>query len=504
MRTINHILATALVSLAAFVQLSAQQATTTHHHYKLVDLGTFGGPNGFLAGFTLPINLRGVVTECSDSAVFDSNFPTQNPYFGGDPYIQVAYEWANGVRSKLRTLHGGTNACTQWINDYGTVVGASDMGEIDPLTGLRQIRAVLWNSRGKIHDLGTLGGSGSVAWAVNNAGQVTGNALNEIPDDFNLNMDFGIVGATQTHAFLWQNGVMRDLGTLGGPDSGPFAINERGQVVGLSATNSFVNPTTGLPTIDPFFWDGNRMVDLGSLGGTYGVAVDLNNRGQVIGNALLEGDEIQRAFLRPGRDGKMIELPTLGGTRNEAKAINNAGDVTGAARFAGDALSHPVLWAKGKVIDLGVVPGDLCAEGMAINSKRQIVGFSNHDHCGPPHAHGFLWENGVIFDLNGLISNATTLTVIEGVRITERGEIAGNALTPEGNQHGVVLIPCDEEHLDLEGCDYGTVEQSGAAQARPARHLNRTNSDRSQAPMRRHASSIPRLGPPLIGEQSPR
>ena len=78
---------------------------------------------------------------------------------------------------------------------------------------------------------------------------------------------------------------MQDLGTLGGPDSGPYAINQRGQVAGLLATSWAVSPTTGLPTIDPFFWDGNKMVDLGTFGGTYGLAVALNNRGQVIGNS---------------------------------------------------------------------------------------------------------------------------------------------------------------------------------------------------------------------------
>ncbi len=487
-----------LLILIVWGPLSAQQSRPTHHHhYKLVDLGTFGGPDGFLGGFTVPVNLRGVVTGCSDSAVLDPNFAIENPIFAGDGYIQIAYRWSDGIRSKLRTLDGGTNACTAWINDYGTMAGVSEIEEIDPLTGWRQIRAVLWDSRGTPLDLGTLGGYGSVAWAINNDGEVTGEAMNDIPDDFSD------LGATQAHAFLWQKGVMQDLGTLGGPDSAPYAINQRGQVVGWSMTNS-LNSISGLPNQDPFFWDGKKMIDLGSFGGTTALAVDLNDRGQVIGNAFLPGDEIRRAFLWPGRDGKMIKLPTLGGTLSEAKAINSAGDVTGAARLPGDTLSHPVLWTKGKVIDLGVVPGDLCAEGMAINSKQQIVGFSNHEHCFPPHAHGFLWENGVLFDLNQLISNPTTLTVIEGVRITERGEIAGNAVTPEGNQHGVVLIPCDEEHLDLEGCDYGTVEESGAAQASPASDLNRTNSDRSQAPMRRHASPMPRLGLPLIGEPSPR
>jgi uncharacterized membrane protein len=137
--------------------------------------------------------------------------------------------------------------------------------------------ADLRSSNGNLRDLGTLGGNGSVAWAINNAGQVTGNALNDIPDDFNGFGDFGIVGATQTHAFLWQNGVMQDLGTLGGPDSGPFAINQQGQVVGMAATDWMVNPTTGLPTVDPFRSrpSGQRRFHLPASGRLFGSLNDL-------------------------------------------------------------------------------------------------------------------------------------------------------------------------------------------------------------------------------------
>jgi len=167
-------------------------------------------------------------------------------------------------------------------------------------------------------------------------------------------------------------------------------------------------------------------------------------------------------------------------------AINSAGDVTGAARVPGDTLFHPVLWTNGKVLDLGVVAGDLCAEGMAINSRRQIVGYSNQGRCDGPHAHGFLWENSVLFDLNRLISNPTTLTVFEGTFINERGEITGNAVTQDGNTHAVVLIPCDEFHPNIDGCDYCDVDESEEALSGVA---GPTPSNRSSALHDRRASS---------------
>ena len=66
-------------------------------------------------------------------------------------------------------------------------------------------------------------------------------------------------------------------------------------------------------------------------------------------------------------------------------------------------------------------------------------------------------------DLNRLIVNRSTLQVIEGVFINERGEITGNAVTPEGNIHAVVLIPCDESHPNRDGSDYRNVDESEPA-----------------------------------------
>ena len=91
--------------------------------------------------------------------------------------------------------------------------------------------------------------------------------------------------APDNPAFLSQNGVLQDLGTLGGPDAAAYVVNERGQIGGGSYTSSTPNPATGLPTLDPFLWENGSMVDLGSLGGTSGVADALNNRGQVVGES---------------------------------------------------------------------------------------------------------------------------------------------------------------------------------------------------------------------------
>ena len=84
---------------------------------------------------------------------------------------------------------------------------------------------------------------------------------------------------------------MPDLGTLGGPDAQSYSKNQRGQIAGWSDTNSTANPTTGVPTIDPFLWQDGHLTDLGDLGGTLGQAFWLNEPGEVVGWSDLAGDQ---------------------------------------------------------------------------------------------------------------------------------------------------------------------------------------------------------------------
>ena len=67
------------------------------------------------------------------------------------------------------------------MNDFGVSVGFSQNGELDPLTGNPELKAALWKD-GHVIDLGTLGGNGASANAINDRGQIFGGALNTIPD----------------------------------------------------------------------------------------------------------------------------------------------------------------------------------------------------------------------------------------------------------------------------------------------------------------------------------
>ena len=457
--------ATTLTGVAISLQLAAGERPEIHrhHHYKLIDVGAFGGSNAFLAspnpGEVL-INQRGLVVGAADTP----NADPYNPICLLDCSLVHAFTWKDGVLRDLGALPGVNNSFAFSSNSRGQIVGLSENGTFDPLTGSPTVHAVLW-SHGDIVDVGTLGGSVSWAGTVNDRGQVVGASFNTVPDPFGNSLaipsPFGV--GTQLRAFLWEDGVIKDLGTLGGPDSEAQYINERGQIVGQSLTNSMPNPpitapacmTAGIPTEHPFLWQGS-LIDLGSLGGTCGYANWLTNRGQVVGTMTLAGDTMNHAFLWDR--GMLTDLGTLGGNNSEAYRANDAGQVVGRADFSPDSTNHHAfLWARGLMKDLGTPNGLACSTAEAINASAQIVGDAGVCFVG---GNGWLWEDGSIVDLNTLVSSTTNMHVAGAVGINDRGEIVaeGQPVPADGSSHVVVLIPCDEEHSGIEGCDYNLAD----------------------------------------------
>ena len=158
--------------------------------------------------------------------------------------------------------------------------------------------------------------------------------------------------ATQVRAFLWQNGQMQDLGTLGGNDAFAQFVNERSQVAGVSYTSSVPNPENGIPTIDPFLWDSGRMIDLGSLGGINAGVSGLNNRGQVTGFSDVTRDgSISHAFLWDR--GSLLDLGTLGGDFSFANWIDDSGEAVGGATTPDNSTLRATRWKNGHATNLG-------------------------------------------------------------------------------------------------------------------------------------------------------
>lgn len=353
---------TLFAALALPVQLAAQ-----HTKYKFIDIGTLGG---------LVSNVPGNGSEgLSNNGIVVGSAST--------PDAVHAFSWQNGVITDLGTLpssDGTLNSSANGVNARGWVVGYSNTGGFDPLTNpdIGEQHAVLWKN-GEIIDLGTLGGKESFAGYVNNGGQVVGiSTINDTPDPFSFG--FASLGAP-AHAFIWQNGVMRDLGTLGGPDSAPSVLcaNERmGLIAGFSLVNASANDSTGLPTQHAFLWQNGSMRDISTLGGTFAYAQCANNRGQVIGQSSLTGDPgcdgsnplfscNQHAFL--WERGSQKDLETLGGSFSQAIWLNNVGEAVGGATTTNDESFHATIWKDGRITDLGTLDGDCFSFARAINSK---------------------------------------------------------------------------------------------------------------------------------------
>ena len=234
-----------------------------HYRYKLIDMGTFGGPTSGESS----LNSSGSTTAVGWSATpFDQNRRSNRFICGGSDNnmkigITHAFRWRAGRIVDLGSLAGKkfcSIAAQARPNVRGWAVGQSEINGIDPALGFNQSRAVLWPEDNRTVDLGSFGGNQNDAFDINDRGEVTGFSLNTVPDQYSL-FDYAFFGSstgTQTRAFMWQRGRMRDLGTLGsGNDAIGWFINRRGQISGISYTNTTPNSTTGVPTVDPFFWE---------------------------------------------------------------------------------------------------------------------------------------------------------------------------------------------------------------------------------------------------------
>jgi len=442
-----HFLVIALVILLVIpVSLAAQSKKAPTPSYKAKDLGSLGdystwlfyGPPSFRV-----MNHQGMVVAAADTNDEDPYEPCFT-----DCTINQTVLWENDMLTDLGSLPGnGTSSAPFSISENGKyIVGVSENGSYDPTNHFPEYDAVLWRSGHAIKNLGTFGGSFSTGVAVNNQGQVVGGATNTTADPYaagigpcwSLNC---WPSAAQWRAFIWQQGVMTDLGTLGtGNDAVAGLINDAGQVAGVAYTNTMANPKTDIPTQDPFFWEqGGPMVDMGTLGGTLGFPTSINKSGQVVGQSNLRQDNKYHPFLWQKGKG-MQDLGTLGGKSGTANWINDAGDVVGGAYTTGNAAIHAVLWKNGTTTDLGVLPGYKHSLAYSINSKGQIVGCVTNDlidGC----KRGFLWQNGTMFDLTNLVAHKHGLRMSMPLNINDRGQIATWGDLRDGFTHAVLLIP---------------------------------------------------------------
>lgn len=283
--------------------------------------------------------------------------------------------------------------------------GANAINNAGQMTGVMRVpggsHAFLYTN-GDVRDLGTLGGTRSFGSGISDNGMVTGSATPPLD--------------LTSHAFIYANGTMRDLGTLpGGSISGAGSINNFGQVAGASSTST--------NTTHAILADSGGMRDLGTLGGNSSSSAGINNAGHVAGTSSLGGNEEQtHAFFY--RDGVMTDLGNFGGVRSYALGINDRDQIIGAVVDASE-VHRPFIYTDGMLTMLGNLGGQRTFAS-DINNFGQVVGESTLLND-TESRRGFLYTEGKMLNINALIDSKLGWTVETAIGINDSQQILGYA-----------------------------------------------------------------------------
>eukprot|EP01034_Spumella_vulgaris_P024239 gene24239-30557_t len=213
------------------------------------------------------------------------------------------------------------------------------------------------------------------------------------------------------------------------------ALNGRGHAVGSADAVFYPGAAAysdGSFDSHAYVYRDGVMNDLGTLGGhRYSSAAAINANGVVAGHSRERaGDGARRAFVHDGT--AMVDLGTLGGAESWATGINDSGAVVGTSYLA-DGGVHAFLYANGAMTDLN--PGGADSEALGINSAGQVVGRGKGG--------GFLYANGVMTDLDTLIAPGEW-HIASAVGINDLGQIVGQACNGYGECAGALLSPVPE------------------------------------------------------------
>ncbi len=340
----------------------------------------------------------------------------------------------------LGTL-GGTASVANSINNRGWIAG------ISKLAGNTAVRGTLWVNAQKVN-LGTLGGPNSaVGWPVkNDRGVVAG--FSDLAQTDPLAENFcGLGSGKYCAGFRWQNNGLTPLSTLGGNNSFAAGANDAGQIAGFAETGVH-DATCGSPQVLDYYatiWNASgRPRALPPLSGdTISQSVAIDESGAAVGASGPCGPPNNLGYgtahaLLWHASGAPADLGTLGGTTaNIATAINDSDEIVGQSAVTGNTTYHAFRW-HGAMSDLGTLPGDFLSEALGLNSENQVVGYSC-DSSG--NCRGVVWQNGAMSDLNLLVPRSQLYIVYAG-DINDKGWIVGQAVDLKtGRAPAVLLIP---------------------------------------------------------------
>ncbi len=394
---------------------------------------------------SIAVVYAGVVLEAS-ALLFGCSGNASSSSFAPAASTQQGTQTGSNVQSKGDVRHyelvtldslGGSVSFAINIDDRGQVSGTSF------LSGNTILHAQIWESPPRTTDLGTLGGSNSAVFQYNHGsgGHFVGWSETAEIDPNNENF----CGFGTSHVclgFSWQRGKMTSLPTLGGMNDHVNDVNKRGQMVGAAETST-PDPSCIAPHVLDYLdviWQPNGNIRKLSpyTGDTVSYAYTITQSGEaVVGNSGSCAAPATHALLWRSRTSP-INLGSLGGSVNVALDINNHSQIIGNSDLSGNTVTHTFLWQRGTMTDLGTLPGDTDSFAGGINDEGQVV-LESSDASG--NCRGYLWQNGSMTDLNTLISPHKNLNVLFGANINDSGEIVGATVNARGVERAILLAP---------------------------------------------------------------
>lgn len=270
-------------------------------------------------------------------------------------------------------------------------------------TGSYTYRSFVWKN-GQLEDIGTLGGSKTRANAINDAGQATGWSTT--------------AGSSYERAMIWQSGNMSSIGNLGGPNSFGADINKYGMVAGYS---QYTSSAEG----HPYTYSAGVTGDANMPGNATGI----NDLGEVAFTSSEHG------YI--WRNGTKTDLGGLGGGETYTTRINNSSQVVGYSYTSDGVYRHAFIWQNGRMTDLGPTGGHNYSWASDINSYGLVVG--NYGW----YERACMWRNGVLTDLNTLLPAGSGWTLLSADAVNDQGQIVGIGIY-NGQYSGFLLAPVPE------------------------------------------------------------
>ena len=311
----------------------------------------------------------------------------------------------------------GSYSAAYGLNETGLIVGQS----LNTATG--KIEAVLW-SGGVIQSLGFEG----LARAVNNNGTVVG--------------ETGLAVSVQVpngRAFMWNGGVYSDLGDLGGIYAGAYDINDAGQITGFAFTPP--GPTPAVQFAQAFLYDNGSMTGLGTVSSPTGYSRGhgINEDGEVAGRAsLVDFADSDKHMALWDADGNISSYPSGVGNYSTAQQINNNGLIVGNGFVAGGD-DRAMVWDSGVLTVLGTLGGS-SSRAWSVNDAGLIVG-NSADTAGALQAMVSFDGQNIIMLSDLVVDMAGWSSLVNALDVNELGQIVGTGINAYGQTEAFLLTP---------------------------------------------------------------